>query len=140
MNLMDNVMVNRAKIISLIVCPVLVILCSCSPRIIEHAHTDIVYRDSIVRDSLYVRDSVFVSEKVKGDTVYVDRFKYKYIYKDKYKTDTLIKVQTDSVFIEKKVEKQLTPMQRIKQDTFWWFVIAAVGLFLWTFRKHIKLW
>ena len=137
---MDNVMVNRAKIISLIVCPVLVILGSCSPRIIEHAHTDIVYRDRIVRDSLYFRDSVFVSEKVKGDTVYIDRFKYKYIYKDKYKIDTLIKVQTDSVFVEKKVEKQLTPMQRIKQDTFWWFVIAAVGLFLWTFRKHIKLW
>lgn len=131
---------NRAKKISLIVGPVLVILGSCSPRIIEHTHTDIVYRDRIVRDSLYFRDSVFVSEKVKGDTVYIDRFKYKYIYRDKYKTDTLIKVQTDSVFVEKKVEKQLTTMQRIKQDTFWWFVIAAVGLFLWTFRKHIKLW
>ena len=112
-------------------------LCSCSPRIIEHVRTEIEYRDRVQKDSVFVRDSVFQKEYVKGDTVYLDKYVYKYIYKDKFKTDSVYVAVHDTTTVEKLVEKQLTPMQRVKQNSFWWLVLTVFGLLVWTFRKPI---
>ena len=116
---------------------VLLLAASCSPRIIEHVRTEVVYRDRVQKDSLYFRDSVFISEKVKGDTVYIDRFKYRYIYKDKYQTDTLICEVHDTTSVEVKVEKSLSLCQKTKIDAFWWLITALVAALLWIFRKPI---
>ena len=112
-------------------------LCSCSPRIVEHI---IVQHDTtrVVKiDSLwqYQKDSVFIKEK--GDTV------YKYVehirYRDRVKIDTLVKERVDSVVYTKEVlvEKQLTAMEKAKQESFWWLILAVGLLLLWTFRKPI---
>ena len=116
---------------------VLLLAMSCSPRIIEHVRTEVVYRDRVQKDSLYFRDSVFISEKVKGDTVYIDRFKYRYIYKDKYQTDTLICEVHDTTSVEVKVEKSLSWGQKTKIGAFWWLITALVAALLWIFRKPI---
>lgn len=116
---------------------ILLLAVSCSPRIIEHVRTEVVYRDRVQKDSLYFRDSVFISEKVKGDTVYVDRFKYRYIYKDKYQTDTLICEVHDTTSVEVKVEKSLSWGQKIKIDAFWWLIGAVILALLWIFGKVI---
>lgn len=116
---------------------VLLLAASCSPRIIEHVRTQIEYRDRVQKDSVYFRDSVFISEKVKGDTVYVDRFKYKYIYKDKYKTDTLLREVHDTTSVEVKVEKPLSAWKSAKLRAFWWLVGALGAALLWIFRKQI---
>ena len=116
---------------------VLLLAGSCSPRIIEHVRTEVIYRDRVQKDSLYFRDSVFISEKVKGDTVYVDRFKYRYIYKDKYQTDTLICEVHDTTSVEVKVEKSLSWGQKTKINAFWWLITALVAALLWIFRKPI---
>ena len=110
---------------------------ACSPRIIEHVRTEVIYRDRIQKDSLYFRDSVFVSEKVKGDTVYIDRFKYKYIYKDKYQTDTLIREVHDTTTVEVRVEKPLSAWKSAKLGAFWWLITALVAALLWIFRKPL---
>lgn len=114
-----------------------VIACSCSPRIVEKIRYQHDTLKVAVHDStwLYQHDSVFVKEK--GDTV------YKYVehirYRDRFKTDTLVKVHEvhDTTTVEKLVEKQLTPMQRAKQNSFWWLVLALAGCALWIFRKPI---
>lgn len=116
---------------------VLLLAASCSPRIIEHVRTEVVYRDRVQKDSVYFRDSVFISEKVKGDTVYVDRFKYKYIYKDKYKTDTLLREVHDTTAVEVKVEKPLSAWKSAKLGAFWWLVAALGAALLWIFRKPL---
>jgi hypothetical protein len=43
------------------------------------------YRDNYLRDSIYMLDSVFILEK--GDTVFIE--KYKYIYRDKTGRDSI---------------------------------------------------
>lgn len=116
---------------------VLLLAASCSPRIVEHVRTEVVYRDRVQKDSVYFRDSVFVSEKVKGDTVYIDRFKYKYIYKDKYKTDTLLREVHDTTTVEVKVEKPLPAWKSAKLGAFWWLVAALGVALLWIFRKPL---
>lgn len=73
-------------IISLLI---LLILTSCKPieRVITNTEYKdrIEYRDRLQRDSIYVQDSTHVKEK--GDTIWIEKFKY--IYKDKLVRDTV---------------------------------------------------
>lgn len=68
-------------------------------------------RDSIVlrlqRDSVCFRDSVFVNQWTEGDTVYRDRVKTTYLYKDRLRTDTVVVNKTDSVTIVQEIERPL---------------------------------
>lgn len=88
--------------------------CSCRTQYIpiETVKTEYRTRDSLRYDSIYRRDSVYLT--VKGDTVY--QYQYKYLYKYKYvdRTDTLIR--TDSIPIPYPIEKQLSKWQQFKQD------------------------
>lgn len=113
------------------------LLCACSPRIVESVRTEIVYKDRQVRDSLYFRDSVFVSEKVKGDTVYLDKYLYKYVYKLQKTTDTLVHEKRDTTFVEVRVDKPLTFVQNVKIRAFWWLCAMSLVLAIWTFRKPL---
>lgn len=58
-------------------------------------------RDSLVvrtlHDSVFLRDSVFVSQYVKGDTVYRDRVRVQYRYKYLTRQDTVLVERRDSV-------------------------------------------
>jgi hypothetical protein len=50
---------------------------------VESVRTE--YRDNYLRDSVYLLDSVFVKEK--GDTVWIE--KYKYLYRDRLLKDSI---------------------------------------------------
>ena len=80
--------------------------CKGTERIVEVQTVKTEYKDKIVekRDSIYVKDSTFVY--VGGDTVYM--YKYKNIYRDKIKTDTLYITKRDSVAVPYPVEKKMS--------------------------------
>ena len=80
--------------------------CKGTERIVEVQTVKTEYKDKVVekRDSIYVKDSTFVY--VGGDTVYM--YKYKNIYRDKIKTDTLYITKRDSVSVPYPVEKKLS--------------------------------
>lgn len=115
-------------------------LSSCSllsPRIQEKI---IVLRDTTEvhsRDSLYFRDSVYVKEWVKGDTVYVTKFKDRYIYRDRWRDSISVKEVHDTTTVEKKVEKELTWGQKTKIGLFPWLLLGFLGLLVWVFRKPL---
>ena len=79
---------------------------------VETVRTDSVRVNTIQRDSIHLRDSVFVL--VKGDTVWME--KYKYLYRDKVVRDTVSVVNVDTVRVPYPVEKELTRWQRFKMD------------------------
>jgi hypothetical protein len=83
-----------------------VILCFCysckTTQYIPVETTKIEYRDNFVRDSIFRYDSVFVKDK--GDTVFMER--YRYLYKDK--------IIRDSVFIQDTIRVPY-PVEVIKQ-------------------------
>lgn len=110
---------------------------SCSPKVIEH----IVYQHDTTtvhhRDSLYFRDSIYVKEWIKGDTVYIEKFKDRYIYKDRWRDSISIKEVHDTTTVEKKVEKELTTGQKMKINSFWWLLLGLAGCLVWIFRKPI---
>lgn len=69
----------------------------------EH-HTDTLYKSSVIHDSIWQHDSVFVSKN--GDTLFIEKWHNKYVLKEK--TDTVYKSKTDSVPVPYPVEKLVT--------------------------------
>ena len=127
------------KRIVLIFAVLVLSLTGCSRKIIEK----VVYQHDTTfvnrRDSLYFRDSIYVKEYVKGDTVYIEKFKDRYVYKDRWRDSIVTKV--DSVAVERikevKVDKPLSFWQRLKIGSFWWLLIGLAGCLAWIFRKPI---
>lgn len=116
-------------------------ICSCrSVKYIpvETVKHDSVYFNKVVRDSIHVKDSVLVI--VKGDTV--TEFRYKYIYRDKAKTDTAYVSRTDTLRVPYPVEAELTKWQQLKMNVGGYaialaviLVIAVAGYFVMKIRK-----
>lgn len=112
-------------------------LVSCSPKIIEKVRTEYVVQTVHHRDTTYTRDSVYIREWLKGDTVWVEKVRDRYVYRDRWRDSVRVEERHDTTFVEKKVEKELTAGQKTKIRSFWWLLAAAVGLAAWTFRKPL---
>ena len=89
---------------------------------------DSVYVDRFTRDSVYLHDSVFVNQWMKGDTVYVDKVVYKWRYRDRWRRDTVAVVRRDSVQVPVPVEKPLGWWQQARLKIFWPLVVVVVVL------------
>lgn len=74
-------------------------------------------RDSVEvrykRDSVYLHDSVYVSEWHAGDTVYLTRYKERTLYRDKLRTDTVYVAKTDSIGVPCYIKSE-------KHSLYWW--------------------
>ena len=69
----------------LLACLLISLLCGCKTVRyvpVETVRTDSVYVDRFARDSVYLRDSVWVNRYVLGDTVYVDKVSVRYAYRE----------------------------------------------------------
>lgn len=89
-----------------------VLLASCTSTKyvpVESVKHDSVYVNQIVKDSVYVKDSVLI---VKGDTI--TEYRYKYIYQYKDRTDTLYITKTDTIRVPYPVERPLTRWEQLK--------------------------
>lgn len=110
---------------------------ACSPKIIERV---VVQRDTTVvhhRDSILRRDSVWMKEYVKGDTVYIEKYKDRYVFRDRWRDSIQVRERHDTTTVEVKVERQLTWAQKAKIGAFPWVLLALVGALLWIFRKFL---
>ena len=90
---------------------------------VETVKHDSVYVGKVVRDSVFVKDSVLV---VKGDTV--TEYRWKYVFKYKNRTDTLYVSRTDTIRVPYPVEAKLTKWQRFRMDVGGYAVVAVVVL------------
>lgn len=109
------------------------LLTSCRTQYVpvETVRTEYKTRDSIRFDSIYQRDSVYM--QVKGDSVYLYKYKYLYRYLTINKTDTVI--ETDSVQVPYPVEQQLSRWQSIKMELGGWafgvIIVMAIIIVGW---------
>lgn len=104
-------------------------ICSCrSVKYVpvEKVRRDTLYINKVRRDSIVKYDSVHVREK--GDTVYLE--KYRYLFVDKWRTDTVYLSRTDSVQVPYPVERELTRWQRFRMEVggFTFFALVALAL------------
>lgn len=108
----------------------------CSPKIIEKVKTEYVYQDVHHRDTLITRDSIYIREWLKGDTVYVEKYKDRYVFRDRWRDSISIKEVHDTTTVEKKVERELTAGQKMKINSFWYLLAGLILSLLWIFRKY----
>ena len=106
---------------------------------VETVRYDSVFLARIQKDSIFVQDSVFIKEK--GDTVFVDKFKY--IYRHIIKIDTVYVEHRDSIQVPYPVEKKLTRWQQLKINAGGYLlaVLMLIGLgyiIRWIIRKCRK--
>ena len=115
----------------------LVSCAGCSPKIVERI---VIQHDTTTvhhRDTTYHRDSIYIREWMKGDTVYVDRFRDRYIFRDRWRDSVSVREVHDTTAVEVKVEKNLSWSQRAKIGAFPWLLLALIGAALWIFRKYL---
>ena len=118
----------------------LFLICSCKTTEyveVPVVHTEYVYKES--KDTAYVRDSVYIKEVQKGDTIriteYRDRYRFRYITT----TDTIVRV--DSVAVPYpvevvKVDHQQTWLQKTLMNIGLCFIF---GFVLWLVLKRLKI-
>lgn len=114
-----------------------VLLAGCSPRIVEKVRTEYITETVHHRDTTYSRDSIYIREWLKGDTVFVDRFRDRYIYRDRWKDSVKVVEVHDTTSVQVKVDKPLSGIQKAKIGAFWWLLSAVILLSAWIFRKPV---
>jgi len=110
------------------------LMCSCRTEYvpIEVVRTDSLMIEKLMRDSVFVRDSVYLKEK--GDTVYL--YKDKYVYVLKEVADTVYMEKVREVEVPVPVERKLSWWERMKLKYAEWVlgVLVAIAL-IYALRK-----
>lgn len=90
----------------------LLFLCGCRTEYvpIESVRYDSLMIEKLMRDSVFVRDSVYLMEK--GETVYQYKDKYVYVYKNRVDTFYMGKIREVEVPVP--VERKLSWWERVK--------------------------
>ena len=141
----NNIMVAVllvCMLVGLMLCSLLTSCKSHEPTIVERVRTDTVRITQQLRDSIYLRDSIFVNQWQSGDTIFQvrDRWHTRYVMKER--TDTFYKARVDSVPVPypviKKVPVELTWWQQARLHlaniVLWVILIIA----LWWAVKRVK--
>ena len=125
------------------------ITCLCGCKTTKYVYVPEVRTDTLVitkqqRDSIWMHDSIYVSEKQKGDTIYLqlERWHTKYVEKELH--DTIYQSKTDSVAVpypvEVKVEKALSWWQKTRihlGEVMLGLLLIAVGYGVYR-RNHLN--
>ena len=118
----------------------LLVGCKTKERVVtvEKVRTDTTYITKHQRDSVWLHDSIHVTEK--GDTIRIERWHTKYI--EKVTHDTLYQHKTDSVPVPYPVEKL------VERELSWWqqtrmhlgealLAIAGIAVVVFVIRRKL---
>ena len=120
----------------------LLFMCGCRTEYvpIESVRYDSVMIEKLMRDSVFVRDSVYLQEK--GDTIYKYKDRFVYVYKNRVDTFFAEKIREKEVPVP--VERKLSWWERVKLKYAEWVIGALVAIALvyalrqWLARKIRK--
>ena len=120
----------------------LLLLCGCRTEFVpvESVRYDSVMIEKMMRDSVFVRDSVYLKEK--GDTVFKYKDRFVYVYKNR--VDTFFAEKIREIEVPVPVERKLTWWERVKLNYAEWVIAVLVAIALvyairqWLARKIRK--
>ena len=86
---------------------------------------------SVVRsvDTVVVRDSVFVSERQKGDTVYLTRVEWRDRWRTRIERDTVVDVRIEKEVVQLPPERYVPPFYKRCTIALWVIGLLAIGRF-----------
>ena len=112
----------------LILLLIMYLFCECRTEYvpIESVRYDSVMIEKLMRDSVFVRDSVYLQEK--GDTVFKYKDRFVYVYKIRVDTFFAEKIREKEVPVP--VERKLTWWERVKLNYAEWVIAVLVAIAL----------
>ena len=114
----------------------LLLLCGCRTEYvpIESVRFDSVMIEKLMRDSVFVRDSVYLKEK--GDTVFKYKDRFVYVYKNR--VDTFFAEKIREIEVPVPVERKLTWWEAVKME---WldriFAALVIVALYWTIKEWL---
>lgn len=118
------------------ICVLFLFLCGCRTEYvpIESVRYDSVMIEKLMRDSVFVRDSVYLQEK--GDTIYKYKDRFVYVYKNRVDTFFAEKIREKEVPVP--VERKLTWWEVVKME---WldriFAALVIVALYWTIKEWL---
>ncbi len=92
------------------------------------------YKDRLILDSVYLKDSVLIRQK--GDTVFLE--KYKYFYRDKLLRDSIFLTDSIQVPYPVEVEKEVNRLSSFQSFEIWCGRILLLVLLSWIGIRFLK--
>ena len=80
-------------------------------------------------DTIYLRDSVYVSERQRGDTVYLTRVEYRDRWRTRVERDTVVDVQVEKEVVQLPPERYVPKFYK-RTAAIFWTGIALLILYL----------
>ena len=77
-------------------------------------------------DTVVVRDSVFVSERLRGDTVYLTRVEWRDLWRTRIVHDTVVKTDSITQVIEHPPERYIPPFYKRCTIALWVAIALSV--------------
>ncbi|MBQ9645365.1 MAG: hypothetical protein IJV24_03275 [Prevotella sp.] len=126
----------------------MIVLClifgSCTPQrtvVVETVRTDTLRLTQHERDSIFLRDSIYIRERTQGDTVFLEVSRWHTQYRDRWLHDSIYIARTDSVPVPYPVEKQVPAPLTAWQHVRLWLanlvlVALAVLAAVWLLKKR----
>ena len=84
-------------------------------------------RHSTHTDTLVLRDSIYIREFIKGDTVFRDRVEYRDRWRTQIVRDTVLKTDSIVEVIEHPPERYVPPFYKRCTWTLWILIIGMIG-------------
>ena len=94
------------------------------PVVQNNDTTSFIQRSARV-DTVYLRDSVFVSEKQRGDTVYLTRVEWRDRWRTRVERDTVVDVRVEKEVVQLPPERYVPPFYKRCTIAFWAIVAVA---------------
>lgn len=110
------------------------------PVVQSNDTTSFIQRSARV-DTFYLRDSVFVSEKQRGDTVYLTRVEWRDRWRTRVERDTVMDVRVEKEVVQLPPERYVPPFYKRCTVALWAIVavatIVVIGRFAIGRRKRL---
>lgn len=94
---------------------------------VQNISADSTYRVIRERDSIYIKDSIYIDVQRGQDTVYRYETKWRTIYKDVLRIDTFYVTERDSIPYMVEVEKKLNRWEQVKQTIGGYAILLILG-------------
>ena len=110
---------------------ILLVSPSCSstksmPVVQSNDTTSFIQRSARV-DTIYLHDSVFVSEKQRGDTVYLTRVEWRDRWRTRVERDTVVDVRVEKEVVQLPPERYVPKFYRWCTGLLWAILVLAIG-------------
>ena len=108
------------------------------PVVQSNDTTSFIQRSARV-DTVYLKDSVFVSEKQHGDTVYLTRVEWRDRWRTRVERDTVMDVRVEKEVVQLPPERYVPPFYKRCTIAFWAIGILAIGYgaLKWWLRRRL---